>query len=194
LPGGGIRGYTCRHGRKGTAGPGRSSGAAVTEGTGAVRIGRVEAAREWPTGPAGPTAAGHRAVQQDIAVTVVDWPVVHAWAEDDPDFVGAVTVLDHAERQLATADWAAPTDDSADRSLSGMGMAAGRAVGTGLAGPADRAGDPGSGAPPAGRPMTPSRALPGLEDPGPAGSVTGAAAAAPPGQRSTHGGEGTVYG
>ena len=60
-------------------------------------------------------------MQQDIAVTVVDWPVVHAWAEDDPDFVGAVTVLDHAERQLATADWAAPTDDSADRSLSGMG-------------------------------------------------------------------------
>ena len=64
---------------------------------------------------------GYRAVRQDIAVTVVDWPVVHGWTEDDPDFVGAVTVLDHAGRQLVTADWAAPTDDSADSSLSGMG-------------------------------------------------------------------------
>jgi hypothetical protein len=90
----------------------------VTEGAGAVRIDRVDAARAWP---AGPTAAGYRAVQQDIAVTVVDWPVVHAWAEDDPDFVGAVTVLDGAGRQLVTADWPAPTDDSADSSLSGMG-------------------------------------------------------------------------
>src|SRR5664279_4448649 len=47
---------------------------------------------------------GHRfrAVQQDIAVTVVDWPVVHAWSEDDPDFVGAVTVPDEAGAQLAT--------------------------------------------------------------------------------------------
>ena len=96
----------------------------MTEGAGAVRIDRVDAARAWPAGPAGPagpTAAGYRAVQQDIAVTVVDWPVVHAWAEDDPDFVGAVTVLDGAGRQLVTADWPAPTDDSADSSLSGMG-------------------------------------------------------------------------
>ena len=33
---------------------------------------------------------GHRfrAVQQDIAVTVVDWPVVHARNVGDPDFVG----------------------------------------------------------------------------------------------------------
>jgi hypothetical protein len=118
LPGGGIRGCTCRH-ERGRPVPGdHPGGAAVTEGAGAVRIDRVDAARAWP---AGPTAAGYRAVQQDIAVTVVDWPVVHAWAEDDPDFVGAVTVLDGAGRQLVTADWPAPTDDSADSSLSGMG-------------------------------------------------------------------------
>jgi len=86
-----------------------------------VRINSVDAERAWLTGPAGAAAAGYRAVQQDIAVTVVDWPVVHGWTEDDPDFVGAVTVLDHAGRQLAAADWPAPTDVSADRSLSGMG-------------------------------------------------------------------------
>jgi len=86
-----------------------------------VRTHSVDAERAWLTGPAGATAAGYRAVQQDIAVTVVDWPVVHGWTEDDPDFVGAVTVLDHAGRQLAAADWPAPTDVSADRSLSGMG-------------------------------------------------------------------------
>jgi len=87
-----------------------------------VRINSVDAEQAWLTGPAGATAAtGYRAVQQDIAVTVVDWPVVHGWTEDDPDFVGAVTVLDHAGRQLAAADWPAPTDVSADRSLSGMG-------------------------------------------------------------------------
>jgi hypothetical protein len=28
-----------------------------------------------------------RAAQQDVAVTVVDWPVTHAWSEGDPDFV-----------------------------------------------------------------------------------------------------------
>ena len=59
----------------------------------------MDAEQAWLTGPAGATAAGYRAVQQDIAVTV----------------------LDHAGRQLATADWPAPTDVSADRSLSGMG-------------------------------------------------------------------------
>lgn len=86
-----------------------------------VLIDSVDAERARLTGPAGATAAGYRAVQQDITVTVVDWPVVHGWAEDDPDFVGAVTVLDHAGRQLAAVDWPAPTDVSADRSLSGMG-------------------------------------------------------------------------
>ena len=80
----------------------------------------MDAERAWQTGPAGAAAASYRAVQQDIAVTVVDWPVVH-WTEDDPDFVGAVTVLDHAGRQLATGDRPAPTDVSADRCLSGMG-------------------------------------------------------------------------
>ena len=126
-----------------------------------VRINSVDAEQAWLTGPAGATAAtGYRAVQQDIAVTVVDWPVVHGWTEDDPDFVGAVTVLDHAGRQLATADWPAPADVSADRSLSGMGWRRGRAVGTGLAGPAGRPGDPGQVATPAGRPMTQYRAPP----------------------------------
>ena len=99
-----------------------SGGVGVTEGVRTVGTHSVDAERAWLTGPAGATAAaGYRAVQQDIAVTVVDWPVVHGWTEDDPDFVGAVTVLDHAGRQLATADWPPPTDVSADRSLSGMG-------------------------------------------------------------------------
>jgi hypothetical protein len=31
-----------------------------------------------------PVGTRFRAVQQDIAVTVVDWPVVQAWSEDDP--------------------------------------------------------------------------------------------------------------
>ena len=62
-----------------------------------------------------------RAAQQDVAVTVVDWPVTHAWSEGDPDFVGAVTVMDEAGAQLATADWQAPTDLVADRSLNRIG-------------------------------------------------------------------------
>ena len=108
--------------RKGTAGAGRfSGGVGVTEGAGAVRIDSVDAELAWADRTGWSDGGRVTAVQQDIAVTVVDWPVVHAWTEDDPDFVGAVTVLDHAERQLAAADWAAPTDDSADRSLSGMG-------------------------------------------------------------------------
>ena len=54
-------------------------------------------------------------------MTVVDWPVVHAWSEGDPDFVGSVTVLDEAGAQLATTDWPAPTDLAADRSLGRIG-------------------------------------------------------------------------
>jgi hypothetical protein len=68
-----------------------------------------------------PVGTRFRAVQQDVAVTVVDWPVVHAWSEGDPDFVGSVTVLDEAGAQLATTDWPAPTDLAADRSLGRIG-------------------------------------------------------------------------
>ena len=118
------------------AGAGRfSGGVGVTEGVRTVRIDSVDAERAWPTGPAGATAAGYRAVQQDIAVTVVDWPVVHAWAEDDPDFVGAVTVLDGAGRQLVTADWAAPrTTRRTGRCPGWDGGGSGRGNGTGWAG------------------------------------------------------------
>jgi hypothetical protein len=50
-------------------------------------------------------------------VTVVDWPVVHSWSVGDPDFVGAVTILDEGGAQLATAEWPAPTGRAADLSL-----------------------------------------------------------------------------
>jgi hypothetical protein len=40
-------------------------------------------------------------------VTVVDWPVVHSWSVGDPDFVGAVTILDEEGAQLATVEWPA---------------------------------------------------------------------------------------
>jgi len=43
-------------------------------------------------------------------VTVVDWPVVHAWNVGDPDFVGAVTILDEEGAQMVTVEWPAPTD------------------------------------------------------------------------------------
>jgi hypothetical protein len=73
--------------------------------------------------PAAGTAAagtGYRAVQQDVAVTVVDWPAVHAWSEGDTDFVGAVTVTAGAGGLPATVDWPVPGDESADSSLGGM--------------------------------------------------------------------------
>ena len=68
-----------------------------------------------------PVHTRFRAFQQDVAVTVVDWPVVHAWTDGDPDFVGAVTVQDDAGAQLASTGWAAPTDQSADQSLTRIG-------------------------------------------------------------------------
>ena len=72
-----------------------------------------------------PVGTRFRAVQQDVAVTVVDWPVVHAWSEDDPDFVGAVTVLDEAGAQLATTDWPAPTQmDGTSRDCRIVGIRA----------------------------------------------------------------------
>ena len=86
---------------------------------------------------------GHRfrAVQQDIAVTVVDWPVVHAWNVGDPDFVGAVTILDEEGAQMAIVEWPAPTDGAADLSLNRHGWQ-GRVVGRGLARPPGGIGDP----------------------------------------------------
>jgi len=78
--------------------------------------------RRWaPPGGAAAAGTGYRAVQQDVAVTVVDWPAVHAWSEGDTDFVGAVTVTDGAGGLLATADWPAPSDESADSSLEAIG-------------------------------------------------------------------------
>ena len=71
--------------------------------------------------PAPPSGSGYRAVQDDVAVTVVDWPVMHAWREGDPDFVGAVTVLDDRGGQLVTVDWPAPTDRDADAALHRVG-------------------------------------------------------------------------
>jgi hypothetical protein len=62
-----------------------------------------------------------RALQDDIAVTVVDWQVVHAWRPGDPDFVGALTIVDDRGTQLVTADWSDPTDEAADQSLFEVG-------------------------------------------------------------------------
>jgi hypothetical protein len=65
--------------------------------------------------------AGVPAVQDDVAVTVVDWPVTHAWRVGDPDFVGAVTVLDDRGAPLVTVNWPAPTDRDADAALHEIG-------------------------------------------------------------------------
>ena len=62
-----------------------------------------------------------RAVQQETAATGVDWPVVHSWAEGDPDFSGVVSVQDDGHAQLASAGWDAPTDSAADRALRRVG-------------------------------------------------------------------------
>ena len=64
---------------------------------------------------------GFRALQDDVAVTVVDWQVVHAWRPGDPDFVGALTIINDRGTQLATAAWSDPTDEAADRSLVQVG-------------------------------------------------------------------------
>ena len=80
----------------------------------------------------GPTAEGQialhesvgttfRVLQDDVAVTVVDWQVVHAWRPGDPDFVGALTIIDDRGTQLATAGWSDPTDEAADQSLVQVG-------------------------------------------------------------------------
>jgi hypothetical protein len=82
-----------------------------------------------------PVGTRFRAVQQDIAVTVVDWPVVHAWSEDDPDFVGAVTVLDEAGAQLATTTGRPrPTWRRTGRWAGSGGSGSGRGSGTGWVG------------------------------------------------------------
>ena len=79
--------------------------------------------REWPGRLVGgqPTAMstppGYSAVQLDVSVTIVDWPVVHAWTEGDPDFVGEVNVTDEVGAPLASMVWPAPTDLAADWSL-----------------------------------------------------------------------------
>ena len=64
---------------------------------------------------------GFRAMQDDVAVTVVDWQVVHAWRPGDPDFVGALTIINDRGTQLATARWSDPTDEAADQSLTEVG-------------------------------------------------------------------------
>lgn len=78
-----------------------------------------------PRGLGSPTAvstvAGYRAVQLDVAVTIVDWPVVHAWSEGDPDFIGEVTVVNEVGVPLAREVWPAPTDVAADWSLDRLG-------------------------------------------------------------------------
>ena len=61
------------------------------------------------------------AVQQDTAVTCVDWQVFHGWTVDDPDFAGMITVQDGDGAQVGCADWTVPTDAAADRCLAGLG-------------------------------------------------------------------------
>ena len=71
--------------------------------------------------PAPTATGGHRAVQQDLTVTGVDWPVCHAWTAGDPDFTGEVTVFGTADTQLACTPWRTPTDAGADESLHRIG-------------------------------------------------------------------------
>ena len=61
------------------------------------------------------------AVQQDTAVTCVDWEVFHGWTLDDPDFAGMITVQDGDGAQVGRADWTVPTEAAADRCLAGLG-------------------------------------------------------------------------
>ena len=73
-----------------------------------------------------PVGTLFRAVPQDIAGDRGGLAGgVHAWSEDDPDFVGAVTVLDEAGAQLATTDWPAPTQmDGTSRDCRIVGIRA----------------------------------------------------------------------
>ena len=61
------------------------------------------------------------AVQQDTAVTCVDWEVFHGWRVGDPEFAGAISVQDRGGAQVACADWTVPTDSAADRCLADLG-------------------------------------------------------------------------
>jgi len=62
------------------------------------------------------------AVQQDTAVTCVDWDVFHGWKEGgDQGFAGVVTVQDVDGAQVDRADWTVPTDAAADRALADLG-------------------------------------------------------------------------
>ena len=63
----------------------------------------------------------YRAVQEDTAVTGVDWQAFHAWTEDDPDFSGVITIRDHNGVDVGTSTWRTPTDPAADQSLTRIG-------------------------------------------------------------------------
>ena len=60
------------------------------------------------------------AVQQDAVADCVDWQVYHAWREDDPNFSGAIIVLNEQGAQSAAA-WSIPTDAGADIAPTGIG-------------------------------------------------------------------------
>src|SRR5664279_4615991 len=63
----------------------------------------------------------YRAVQEDTAVTGVDWQAFHAWTEDDPDFSGVITIRDHNGVDVGTSTRRTPTDPAADQSLTRIG-------------------------------------------------------------------------
>src|ERR1700712_3556602 len=66
-------------------------------------------------------ATTFRAVQLDTAATCVVWQVFHGWREGDPNFSGAVTVVDQHGAQCGVNTWPAPTDACADTAVRGMG-------------------------------------------------------------------------
>lgn len=101
----------------------RSFGAHVPGGPPSLLEVSAVQERVWPAGSVGGQLTtesmehGYQAVQLDVSVTIVDWPVVHAWTEDDPGFVGEVSVTNEVGVPLVSMVWPAPTDLAADWSL-----------------------------------------------------------------------------
>ncbi len=68
------------------------------------------------------TPTGYQAVQEDTAVTCVDWQPSHAWTDRDVDFTGQVSILGPKPgKPVAAARWDTPTDHAADHALHQLG-------------------------------------------------------------------------
>lgn len=62
-----------------------------------------------------------RAVQEDSAAFVMDWPVFGEMSSTAGDFGGQVFVLNGNGAAVGQARWSAPTDHAADAALASVG-------------------------------------------------------------------------